>query len=351
MLDRIVKLAILSSHMSSLVTEDMKFSTRPQLNVLIVSPFGSGKSTMLKKIETEGLGIQLRDYTVPGLFVSVLGAGVVLKGAVFKGAGRCILIDEFQRIPQESRDALLDIMEDQYTSRALGREAGTYDEESDFYTIKVRGGYVEIKVQASWIISTMSFSKRRRTDLALLSRCFPVNMNFGVDDAVRLFLGEIDFDLTNVKKNMDKTYKAVVTVEDEARKYLVRKLSPLISRWRLDTGFLTRCLWDIIRIAGVYSCIAPTKEERLITRELVEKAVKFAPFEVAGFGRTILTPKESDIYNVILSNDGITPTEIAEILGVSKNTVKYCLERLEKYRLVRKMKMGREVFYYVHGIS
>lgn len=345
MLEKIIKLSILSSPTLGIITEDESYRARSQINVLILAPFGSGKSVILRKIEQEKLGIQIRDYTEAGLIGTMTAKGNLLKGSMFRGAGKTILVDEFQRIPTEYRDMLLDLMEDQYYTRSLGYEGGTYDETADYHSIQVRGGYIAFHLKASWIISTMQFSRKRIEDIALLSRTYPINMTFTISDAINLYLGKRNLHLSNVKKHMDKCEKAVITLRDDAREYATRELKQSIHEWKPVAGFVARMLWDTTRIAGVYSCLDETYE---ITKEHMERALKFAPFEMANYSQVILTPTELQVFNTVATHDGITPSKIQTETELPERTVIGSLEKLKKYGLVVSKKYGREAFYYVN---
>ena len=180
---KVIEYSLISARMGNLITEE-GYKTRGQLNVLLVSSFGSGKSALFKSIEREGLGLRLTDYSMPGLIGTIKASGRIVKGFVIHARGSTLLIDEFQKFGKREKDALLSIMEDHFYRRPLGYNVDPPIEEFDeFYRLRGVENYYEIWSRLSFIVGCMYFKRKTIDDYALLSRCYPIVLTMSEDDA------------------------------------------------------------------------------------------------------------------------------------------------------------------------
>ncbi len=347
MFDRVVKISVLSAPMQALTLKkaSTEITVRPQMNVLIVSPFGSGKTTMLQDIEQLGLGVQIRDYTKAGLLFTI-SHGRLIKGSVFKGARKCILIDEFSRISPHLRDLLLDLLEEQISQRSIGKDMFQYTEEGEGYKIEVDGTWCKIKVQASWIITTMSFKKKRYEDIALISRCFPIYMQFDEEDAFDLIRGRYRVDFSNVKRHISDTRGAIVEVKEEHADIVMEAMKNTLKLRKVPSGYITRMFWDTLRIAAVYSCIDGTYET---TKEHILEACRFLPAQATGFSSVSLKRSESIILSAIAKYRMISAVELREATGLSRETIKRAISRLRELNLIEPVHVGSTRYYRIRG--
>jgi DNA-binding CsgD family transcriptional regulator len=330
--------------MKSIKTED-GYEVRPQLHTLIISPFGSGKSSIFRDLEKKAqVGYRLTEYTLPGIIGTIRPSGLVTKGFVLRCAGRVLIIDEFQKLDATAKDALLNILEEQFYRRNLGFEVNPpYKDKTDFYEVACEGNSFEISVRFSSIIGTMYYKRDRIEDLALLSRCFPVALSFTTDDALKLYLGEYQIDFSEVKKNIDDYMHAEVLLKEKQRKEIAEGYKTLVKDYDVLAGFVTRSMWDISRIAAILSIADGSYE---VTSESVMRALKFAPYELSGYARAQLNQTEMRVYSFILQNKAASVTEISKELSISETQVKAALGNLMLLKLIEKGQYGKEVFYY-----
>ncbi|MEM4483767.1 MAG: hypothetical protein QXS19_07610, partial [Candidatus Methanomethylicia archaeon] len=156
-IEDIIKYSVISSRAGRIITED-GYSTRLQLNVLIVSPFGSGKSTLFYYLEKAELGYVLNDYSLAGLIGTIKPNGLVIHGFVTKCAGSVMMIDEFQKFDKSSRDALLNIMESHKFTRTLGYIVSTQVKDyGKYYEVIAEKNFLTVKAKLSYIIGSMYF--------------------------------------------------------------------------------------------------------------------------------------------------------------------------------------------------
>lgn len=345
MITQIVEYSVISAPMGDVITED-GYKTRAQINVLIVSSFGSGKSAMFRSIEKEGLGLRLTDYTMAGLLGTIKSSGRVVKGFVIHARGKTLLVDEFQKFGKREKDALLSIMEDHFYRRPLGFNVDPPIEESDeFYRLYANENYYEINSKLSFIVGSMYFRRKTIDDLALLSRCYPVVLTMSEDDAFDLYLGKTKFRLGKyTDKKREILMHRDVFVSKDMQKLMVEQLKEIKQGFNVESGFITRGLWDLTRIAAIDSALKGYDE---IVEDSVYNAIKFAPIQLLGYSRGILTMKQMEIYSVICDSEGgITPSKIMEKTGLPETTVMQSLKELQNLKLVEVVRAGKNTVYF-----
>lgn len=347
---KVIEYSIVSARMGDLFTET-GYRTRGQLNVLIVSSFGSGKSALFKSIESEGLGLRLTDYSMPGLIGTIKSSGRVVKGFVVHARGKTLLIDEFQKFGKREKDALLSIMEDHFYRRPLGFNVDPPIEEGDeFYRLKAEENYFEIHSKLSFIVGCMYFRRKTVDDFALLSRCYPIVLTMSEDDAFDLFLGKTRFKLgKHLETKRDLLAHRDVFVSEKMQRLMSELYKDAKRGFRIESGFITRGLWDLTRIAAIESAVKGYDE---VQEEEVYNAIKFAPIQLLGYGRGQLTMKQMDVYSVICDNpDGVNPSKIREITGLPEATVMQALKELLKFKLVEVVRVGKNTIYFPKALG
>jgi DNA-binding transcriptional ArsR family regulator len=347
---KIIEYSIVSARMGDLYTSS-GFKTRGQINVLLVSSFGSGKSVLFRTIEDAKLGIRCTDYTMPGIIGTIKANGRVVKGFVIHARGSTLLIDEFQKFGKKEKDALLSLMEDHFYRRPLGYNVDPPVEESDeFYTLRAKENYYEVYSKLSFIIGSMYFRRKTLDDYALLSRCFPVVLTMTENDAFDLYLGKTRFKLSDkLEKKREIVAHRDIFVSDEIQKLMAELYKESMKGFTLESGFIARGLWDLTRISAVESALKGYGE---VVEEEVYNAIKFAPIQILGYGRGQLTVKQMDVYSVICSNtEGINPSRIIEETGLPEATVMQTLKELVNMNLVEVVRVGKNTMYYPKALG
>ncbi len=347
---KVIEYSVVSAKMGQIYTED-GYRTRGQVNTLIVSSFGSGKSALFRKIEQEGLGLRLTDYTMPGLIGTIRSSGRVVKGFVIHARGKVLLIDEFQKFGKREKDALLSMTEDHFYRRPLGFNVDPPFEEGDeFYRLVANENYYEVYSRLSYIVGCMYFRRKTIDDYALLSRCFPVVLTMSEDDAFDLFLGKSRFKLgKKLESKRDSLAHRDIFVSKKIQSLITELYKDAKKGFKVESGFITRGLWDITRIAAIESGLKGYDE---VQEEEVYKAIKFAPIQLLGYSRGQLTMKQMDIYTVICDNpEGINPKKIIEITGLPEPTVMQGLKELLKFKLVEVVQVGKNSVYFPKALG
>jgi DNA-binding transcriptional ArsR family regulator len=347
---KVIEYSIVSARMGYLYTVN-GFKTRGQINVLLVSSFGSGKSALFRAIEEAELGVRCTDYTMPGIIGSIRPNGRIVKGFVIHARGSTLLIDEFQKFGKKEKDALLSLMEDHFYRRPLGYNVEPPIEESDeFHILRARENYYEVYSRLSFIIGSMYFRRKTVDDYALLSRCFPVVLTMTENDAFDLYMGKSRFKLSSkLERKREIVAHRDVFVSDKIQSLMSELYKDSMKGFNIESGFIARGLWDLTRISAVESALKGYEE---VVEEEVYNAIKFAPIQILGYGRGQLTMKQMDVYSVICSNtEGINPSKIIEETGLPEATVMQTLKELVNMNLVEVVRVGKNTIYYPKALG
>jgi len=345
----VVELALASAPIGKLRIQNKRgnwFETRGQVNILIVAPFGAGKSSFLNAVMNAGLGEVITDYTLAGIIGTIKKDGTLIEGTIVNTAGRTTMIDEFQKFRSKERQALLSLMEDQWYKRSLGYKLQVpVHQKGEFYEIKAENNWFWIKVVTQFIISAMQFHNNSTVNKALLSRAFPLILDVDPSEAFLTFLegNRLSFDPA-IQKIRDKIKHQNVDLPYKVAKYLSDQYEKYVNKYQLEAGYIIRGLTDMGRLAGVRALIDGRSE---ITEEDIDYVLKFARIQMMGYNMQSLTPSAMEVYQVILNNrDGINQKKIIEITGLPRMTVFRALEQLLSKELITQMKVGRRVFYF-----
>jgi hypothetical protein len=327
------------------------FNTRLSLNVLIVSPFGTGKSSFLGTIERAGYGVVVHEYTLPALIGTIKKSGEIIEGFVIRSAGKTLLIDEFQKFGKREKEALLSIMEDHVYTRTLGYQiAPPVSKGDEFWSIEGEGNAFTVRVRNAFIIGSMYFRKRTIEDKALLSRSFPLVVRPTIEDAISIITRGSNFRLP---KELDDWYNATLNKEAEmpveVGKYLSKRYQEEVKEDMIEIGFIVRGMMDIARLSGLYALIDGRTE---ITKDDIDKALKFAPLQVMGYNLGSLTPASIEVYSIVANHpEGIRQKEVIRLSKYSVRQVKESLAELLGAKLVKQVKLGGKVYYFPKGVE
>lgn len=163
------------------------FENRSQVHVMLLQPFGSGKSTALANLE----GVHpLINFTLPGFVGTINKQGQLVDSALSQAAGKTLFIDEFHNLAGGARQAMLSLLEDQRYSRALGFAAESRKINKKYFKIHVQKNYLNIKFcRFSCLVTGLYMARKKLNDQALASRFIILNVKTSRDDIVRLLQG------------------------------------------------------------------------------------------------------------------------------------------------------------------
>jgi len=345
----IIELALASAPVGKLRIQNKNgkwFETRGQVNILIVAPFGVGKSSFLNAVMKAGLGEVITDYTLAGIIGTIKKDGTLIEGTIVDTAGRTTMLDEFQKFRHAEREALLSLMEDQWYKRSLGYKLVVpVHKKGEFYEIKAEHNWFWIKVITQFIISAMEFSNRSTVNKALLSRAFPLIFDAEPSEAFLTFLegNKLRFD-PKIQDIREKIKHLSPELSYKTAQYLAKQYEDYVNKYQLEAGYILRGLTDLSRLAGIKALIDGRTE---ITKEDIDNVLQYAKLQIMGYNMQSLTPSALEVYQVILNNrNGINQRKIIDITGLPRMTVYRALEQLLAKELIAQMKVGRKVYYY-----
>jgi len=253
---------------------DKEFMLRPQLHILLVSPFGTFKSSITKKLEKQYSNTiyPIDDFTKPGLEGSIAKDGDYVPPLLTRLGGKLLIIDEWNNVDFFGQRALLGLLENQRVSRTIGFKVKTP------YKHKNKYGYFIIKDNR--IFGTMLFSciayameypvrEGSQKDKALLSRFTPLFIQPNLTYMRAHTRGEFDINISDYSGNIEEVIiekKTYLEFHNQYYNYVQAKsLVPIDSD---DFGYLSRVMSDIIRF-GVFNYLSKnnTTDKKIVIKE------------------------------------------------------------------------------------
>ena len=329
MLENLVKIAIMSAPTRSIITHT-GMRLRSQLNILILAPYGSGKTTLTRQIEKEGLGVRITRYTYASIIGTITKSGEIREPAVVKGAGKLIMIDEFQNIRAELRDELLTLMEEQLAERELAFTVQRpIERRGKYYEMTAEGGSLRTRVRASYMITTMDLKFRRTQDLALLSRAFPIALGFNLEDAEALIRGDIVYDFSDVKEHLFLFDNKEMRISEEESMRIFDMLKELAEKYKIEAGHVMRMWGDMVRIANVLSILKGYDEVKY------SPALRtYAKIYVQGVRGAELGAREFQVLDYIEKKGSVTTKELEERFNYSRGQLMSILRLLKEKEFI-----------------
>ena len=135
-----------------IINQEEPYPMRPQLHCMIISPFGTGKTSVTRTIENKNKDIFLiDDFTKPAIQGSIGKDGDIVPSILIHFGGKVAIIDEWNNIDIYGQNALLGLLENQQINRGLGFKAKTP------YHFIDKNGYGEITVKENLISGNKQF--------------------------------------------------------------------------------------------------------------------------------------------------------------------------------------------------
>ena len=261
-------------------TNQKEFQLRPQLHILLVSPFGTFKSSITKKLEKEH-PYKIHpadDFSRPGLEGSITRDGDYVPPLITQLGGKILIIDEWNNVDFFGQRALLGLLENQRVSRTIGFKVKT--------PYKYRGKYGYFIIKENRITGSMLFSciayameypvrEGSQRDKALLSRFTPLFVQPNLTYMKAQTRGEFEINISDQSGEVEEVIiekEAYLDFHEQYYNYIqLKDLIPLDSD---DYGFLSRTMSDIIRF-GVYNYLEKNPEEKKNKKIIIKNAFYF----------------------------------------------------------------------------
>jgi len=157
------------------------FPLRPQLHVLLLSPPGNFKSTILRQVG-EHYGVTPYSNATYAAMIGTIDqlTKQPIPGIIWDCRNRPLLIDEFETAKSGDKASALDVLlaalEDQRCKRKTAAFCAPRDEKEGDLFYSVKDGTIEVKTRFAAIIATMRHWERNRSPKieAIVQRCVPI---------------------------------------------------------------------------------------------------------------------------------------------------------------------------------
>jgi hypothetical protein len=250
----LVSLSLSSAGMETLSIEEQGIikGIRPWINVMLLSEFGTFKSTLLKVISNMISIPVYTTVTIPALIGSIDGeTKQFIVGAIWDCRRRALLIDEFRTAHNEEMiDCFLQISEEGKYTKRIGRWSPDFKAEDKPFSIAVKNGMIEVKTGMPCIFVSM--------------RQMENSPSYNVHALLSRFIAERwDVDRSHVIESMkgnNHIKLVIVPVEKNVlignRDYLaILNYASLDFRDRygqeLQTQIITRAVGDCVRVFAI----------------------------------------------------------------------------------------------------
>lgn len=274
-----------------IIQQEKNYNLRPQVHPMIVSPFGTGKSSLLKPFQNKYKNdiIMRDDITKPAIQGSVSKDGEYIPSILMKLGGKVLIIDEWNNLNYYARGALLSVLENQRTERTLGfkvKQKYTYNDEYTDFVIEENN--IRIKTIFSCISFAMEYpiQEDMQKTKALLSRFSPLFIEPTKEYIEALTSGKFKITIEDYSGNI----KVVIITKETARDIHTQYFK-YINKHNLypdendEYGYISRIFSEIIRY-GVFNYLKQNKKERKKEKIIIDDAFYF--FQMFDYIHTLI---------------------------------------------------------------
>lgn len=319
--------------------KNKRFETRSQIHTMLVMPFGSGKTTSLIEAPKKKMSI-LTEYTAPGMLGSISKDGRPILGEIVKCAGMCVGLDEIQKYTYTCRDALLNLLEQQFYNRNLGYGSlTTIKQNRKYYKILLKQGDNTMRIESRFsCIATGTFKPnvtkndprkslaQSQNEMAYMSRFVVFGLALDLPDMYKIIRGEPVFSIKG-KDNYEETPEFEDYLKMSRQHEKIATGLKFIRKFGPDKfGFLTRNCLDIARLSAY-------KDRGSGSVEIWPDLLQFIPLFLYNIVSSTLSLGQFKVLNNYQKNQ-FSQKEIAEELQVSEAYVSKVIVQLSDLGLL-----------------
>lgn len=306
---------------------------RANLNVMIALPLGGGKTTNLLKIAN---GFYLNDLTFPGVIGTINREGELIEGGVISSAGKVLILDEFNAVPKDVKEALNQILEQKWYGRNLAYKLkSNVRKKGKFYEVVGKGNWFKIRARLSCIASTMymKFREKSYINKALFSRFVPIRFIPNYEYYEKMSRGEVYLEINPEDKVVDRfVFEDYLKAHEMYWSWFkTSKYKLYFDRNVLEQGALVRMLQDFVRISAFLASLDNRTDIRMEDFELA--FTKFREYVFDNYLFYSLDERTKLLLDKLVL--GLSQTEIADELGVSKSWISKRIRKLEEKGLIK----------------
>ncbi len=244
-----------------ILTQDSgNFNLRPQIHPMVIAPFGLSKSSITKKIREKYKDDinEKDDLTRPAIEGSITKDGDYVPSILVHLGGKILILDEWNNVDFFAQSALLSILENQRTSRAIGFKVKNKFSYVDEYTkFTVDENTISVESYFSCIAYAMEYPifEDSQKAKALLSRFSPIFIHPTKELIQAITKGEFIQNIENYPTKIERIViprNTFMKIHSEYFKYIDE--NDLYPPDPDDFGYITRIFAEIIRY-GTYNYI------------------------------------------------------------------------------------------------
>ncbi len=328
-----------------IVQKARPFRLRPQNHLLIVSPFGTFKSSItqqLRRLAHDDIFVN-DDFTKPSIEGSISKDGDYVPSILINVGGKIFVIDEWNSVGTFGQNSMLSLLENQESSRSLGFKVKSpyrFRDKHGFVDYDVKENLIKIKAIFSCIAYAMEYPMydNSQKSKALLSRFSPLFIQPTKEYMRAGTIGEFDINIQDNSRQID-----TVVIPQKVYRDFWTKFHEYVDDnelWPSDThdyGFVSRTQAEITRY-GVYNYLKANdlhKETKKIKELEIDDAAYFE--QSFDFIQTILlqftNPETKDKivqFKMIREKyPKANKSQLARLMGVSSQTIRSYSEKLD----------------------
>lgn len=306
---------------------------RPTINLMFMTPFGMGKSTIARDIPSDLIFI-CDDVTYPGLVGTITQEGQLLPGAVFNAGGKVLAVDEAQRLGPETIEGLKGLVENGHTTRTMGYliERPPIYKNTRYLTLKplkTRNGFTLSWRGSLWLMGEHAPPHFKG---GWASRFICIELKTEIDDIRRIVKGKGMFDLSRAKgttwgKGGRKEEDFNMPIPQYHHAICDPYMEMIESHGYFqrirhqDYGLINRTLMNVVRLAAHYMRVGKSEDNA------AARSLKYAEMLLYGAMRgqfTVNTIKVLD--SVLVGFDTIAA--LVEKTGLCEKTIRTIIKDL-----------------------
>ena len=245
-------------HKIRLMQENNVYSMRPQLHIMLVAPFGMGKSSITKAMRNKypSYIYPTDSFTRAGLEGSIGKDGDYVPSMITKAGGKIMIVDEWNSLDYFAQQGLLSILENQVFRRTIGfKVKKKYSFKSKYGRFDIKDNTIEGHMNFACVAYAMEYPmyKEEQKAKALLSRFSPLFIEPTQEMVEAIAMGDFKININDYGKEI----KEVVITKEIYKQicgqfFSYLKEHNLLPQNTVDFGYMTRAMSDHIRL-GVYN--------------------------------------------------------------------------------------------------
>lgn len=251
---------------------------RPQMHILFVAPFGSGKSSIMKKIGKRFPDDMffIDDFTKPSLEGSIDKATKdYVPSFLVNCGGKVMVVDEWNNVDSFGQNALLSVLENQRVLRSIGFKVNhPYKLSNEYMDFEVKENVIKARINFSCIACAMEYPiyENHQKAKALMSRFSPYFVELDNELIKLIVSGQFEINVSDFSCKVDNvviTKKCYLSFLEKYWEYL--DVNHLIPSNPNDKGFCTRTSSDITRL-GIFNYLRKNNPK---SRDVIIGNVKY----------------------------------------------------------------------------